>query len=122
MREIEVNKKSLLSVIEKNRAIHIKEYAEAKEGYRNIVTKKLRDALNEALKPNGELITSLTLTAPAPQNHVNDYDRVIGMLKMHTGKTILLDEHEYDNFVQDNWSWTHISKLSNSAYTAGVLR
>jgi hypothetical protein len=116
--KITVDKDKLLAALTENRAKHEETYNDALDGYFTALSElfKEKERLTRAHKD-----VDLYVRFSRPRNHVNDYDRAIGMLTWHTGDTFDLTDTEYSSYVMDNWAWTGewrgtARKFSASAY------
>lgn len=111
--EATINKSELRTVLVQNREGHREKFLAAQEAYRArvifILDAKLKDARE------GRDI-DLAFRMPVPQDHTDDYDREIRMLDMEVGDTVVLREHEFDQLVMDNWSWTPAFAATNAVY------
>lgn len=99
---ITVSKQELLAKLQENRGKHRETFEAALAGYKAHAMKMLKAeirALNEGRIPD------ISITISRPTDNTRDYDRVIGMLHMHTGDTFDLDETSYAQYVDDDWSW-----------------
>lgn len=114
MENIRVKKSELLDILRKNRAEHRQIFEEAVEGYRHEVIKQLSQRLDDAR--NGKKI-DISIRLNQPQDQTKDYDRVIGMLEMTVDDIIELDELSYQQYVMDDWNWSHNFLHTNSAYS-----
>lgn len=113
MKTVTVNRNELMKIVKANRATHASEFEQAKANYRGKVLEAL-DARRLAIA-NGDKI-DLLFRLPEPQNHTDDYDRVISMLELSIDITIMLDTNEFDQYVRDNWVWSSAAKLINASY------
>lgn len=113
MKTVTINRNELLEAVKTNRAAHVAEYAEAARNYRETVLGALTD--RHTAIANGEPI-SLLFNLPAPQDHTDDYDRVIRMLEMSVDENCTLDAYEFDCYVRDNWTWSAATKMINASY------
>ena len=113
MRDIKVSKTQLLSILNKNRGNHFNTFLKAQEGFRKEIIQKLEERLAEARKGNR---ISLYIELDEPVNETKSYDRIIAMLEMSEDDTILLSETDFQQYVQDNWTWTLHATASNSKY------
>lgn len=97
-----MSKTELLEKLRENRDKHKADYDEAVANYRVAA----KDALRAEVKKidRGEDF-SLSFQLPEPREFLDQYDRAIGMLEMSVDETIELEDHEYEQFVQDNWPW-----------------
>lgn len=119
MEEIIVNKSKLIEIMETNRANHHEIVVEAQEGFRARVIERLDEMLK--LAAAGKKI-DINVGLTMPQDFTKEYDRVIGMLKLDINETVKLDQTQYANWVQDEWSWSRGFTTSNSAYSAAATR
>ena len=53
-----------------------------------------------------------------PKDHTDDYDRVIGMLKMSVDNEIIVDDSDYRKFILDQWDWSRQFSSSSASYSA----
>jgi hypothetical protein len=116
MNEVVVSKAELLTILEKNREQHKKDAEDALNGYYIEAKEKFLNAL-EAIRERKD-IPHINLFKPV--SHVEQYDRAIGMLKMHVNDTVTLSMEEYASYVDDEWDWKHQWQLSNTAYLSKV--
>lgn len=112
MRHATVSKKELLAALVKNRADHMRSYKLALDGFYKEAVDKYKEALTAA-----EGRTDLPhIHLVEPDCHMEDYDRAIGMLKMHVEQTVDITEEEYAHFVDDDWDWKQSWRLMNNVY------
>lgn len=112
-----VSKAQLLDILRANRAKHQEVFEEAVRGWHDHALKMLAGKEKEIR--SGRLPRAITISLPAPENHVRDYDRVIRMLEMHLEDQYTLTEQEFSWYVEDNWDWKRRWTVSNSGYAAG---
>jgi hypothetical protein len=113
MNAIKVNKADLLVKLRTNRATHLDQFERASERFLKIVTAELEGRLAEARKGK---VPNLAWAHPMPVNQTKEYDKAIGMLEMSIEDVIELEEHDYKNYVLDEWSWSAQTTASNSRY------
>lgn len=111
--EVTVDKGELLAVLHQNRANHREIFLKAQDGFRSRVIEELDWRLRDARA--GRKI-SLIFGLPEPEDHTEDYDREIRMLEMHTGQTVTINSHLFDQIVMDRWGWTASFTTTNSSY------
>lgn len=116
MQTVKIERNKLLGIIQENLTTHVAEYKEAMIGYRMTVRDRLEKALAKAAE--GEINRNIFHDLPEPENHENDYKRVIRMLELSADEIIELEEHDFNSYVLDEWMWTARTKLSNSFYSA----
>lgn len=112
-----VSKAQLLDILRANRAKHQEVFEEAVRGWHDHALKMLAGKEKEIR--SGRLPRAITISLPAPENHVRDYNRVIRMLEMHLEDQYTLTEQEFSWYVEDNWDWKRRWTVSNSGYAAG---
>lgn len=100
-RTVEVKKSEVLERITKNRDQHRDVYEQAVEGYKKRAVEEIERQLADARR--GDIRHSIHL--PIPEDHTEDYDRVIDMLGMEVNPTVTLSEQEFAWYVRDDWSW-----------------
>lgn len=115
MDTIEVSKHSLLAKMRENRDRHRAEFEQALDGWR-ITANAAVEKLYEEAKA-GKLQQAF-LNLPRPEDHTPDYDRRIQMYEMDISETVELEEHEFAQYVQDDWGWRKQWTASNSMYLA----
>src|SRR3954468_2858379 len=102
MKNLYFNKEQVLERLRENRANHEKIFLEAQEGFKAAVIKELEARLEAARKGQG---ISRYLNLAEPVNQLKDYDRAIAMLEMSLDEEIELDEKQFAQYMQDDWSW-----------------
>jgi len=115
MRSITVDKKTLLEKLEANRAKHADKHARAMERYQEKVTEWFQTNLNRITAGEFREIQR-SCPWPVPQDHTDDYQRVIDMLAWDLGNTYELTEQDYECYVNDGWGWAREFAATNSAY------
>ena len=121
MKQVRVDKAKLLAILKKNREDHRGIFLAAQKQFRVVAIKAL-DAQLKAAR-TGRPFELVRLSAlEAPQDHTADYDRSIQMLEMAVDKEILVDEREFQNYVQDIWNWSRDWAVSNMRYVSKNTR
>jgi hypothetical protein len=115
---ITVPKDQLIEILMQNRDKHQEVFLAALEGYREHVLKWLNKTIREARMGR---LPALSFAGRAPADHTRDYDRLISMLGWHTGDTFDLDEHDYAQFILDDWGWKRQFLDTSSAYAAATV-
>lgn len=117
MNEIIVDKKKLIDILKTNREAHRKVFEEALEGWKIAATKEIERLAAEA---KAGKLKNAYLSLPRPDDHTPDYDRAIQMLELDISSTVELDEHEFSQYVQDDWGWKHQWAVANTMYAASL--
>lgn len=115
MQNVTVKRDDLLSKVRTNRDAHRDLFLKAQVGYRAAVIAELDKMLAEA-RDNKPIRRAIQL--PEPIDRTQDYDRVIAMLEMSADKEVILQAHEFDQYVLDNWQWKAMAAFTNSSYLA----
>lgn len=113
MNAIKVKKDDLLSKLRGNRETHTAQFEKASAGYRTRVIEVLEERLKDAR--SGKLPV-LMFNLPMPIDQTKAYDRAIGMLELSVEEVIELEEHDYQQYVLDEWTWSASTAASNSFY------
>jgi hypothetical protein len=116
MNAIKVQKSELLTRLKANRANHSAQFEKASEGYRKKVIDVLENRLADARK--GKL-PHLIFNMPLPVDQTKAYDRAIGMLELSVEDIIELEEHDYQQYVLDEWNWSAAAAATNTSYFQG---
>lgn len=111
--EAHISKDELFAVLVENHERHRETFLKAQEGYRRRVIEELDRRLADVRA--GRKI-DLAFRMPVPEDHTEDYEREMRMLKMETRTIITLSAHEFDCFVMDNWGWKASFTTSNAPY------
>ncbi len=146
-----VKKDELLAKLRQNRDIHNAIYAAAVSGYwleadkilqaKKVEFEKAVDKLNvkfteqfsyvqqviydkdEKAKPDFSLSLSYNNYWPLkfPSNHLDEYQRIIDMLKFSVADKIELSLTDFDCYVRNNWAWKKDFVATNFAYASGAM-
>lgn len=110
---VRIEKNQLLDILRANRSKHSQEAQEAAVKYREVAIKKLKASLKLA-QNGGEVIQHLGLIAP--QDYTSAYDTVIHMLELSSDQLIELDHMQFQQYVEDEWSWKAGFASTNAFY------
>lgn len=109
----------LLQIVQDNRAKHQATYETALIEYRRQAIKKLEELLaGFSASADASRWPSLYIELRQPEQHLEDYDRAIKMLGMHTDPTIDLNEQMFTNLVDDEWAWSRGFADNTIAYAS----
>lgn len=114
MNAIKVKKSELVQRLKANRSKHTTQFDAAAKGYRKRVIEVLTERLKQAR--SGKL-PQLMFNLPMPVDQTKAYDRAIGMLELSVDDIIELEEHDYQQYVLDEWNWSAATTASNTFYT-----
>lgn len=113
MKTVKVKRDELIERIRKNRDAHRAIFREAQEVYRQEVIKLLEQRLEDAR--NGRKIER-GIRLQEPEDHTEDYDRVLTMLEMSVDAEIEISQMEFAQYVMDDWSWKDAWLANTAAY------
>jgi len=111
--KITVDKADLLNALRSNRDQHKIQYQAAIEKYRER-TLEWFEAQIEALKAGKDPQRMLPL--PVPEEHTADFERAIQMLEWEMGDTIDLEEHQFQEYVMNEWGWARTFTSNTQSY------
>lgn len=114
MQQVKVNTQELITKVQANRDAHRGLYEEAMEGYKNAVMAWLLLQIDYA-KANAPFETYFN--EARPEDHTDDYDNVLDMLKMTVDKEVVLNQHEFRQYVRDDWGWKNEFLATATSYT-----
>ena len=133
MNTVKVRKQELMDILVKNRAEHEEEYRKACVVFWDDTRADIGSALdeiNELLKTKAESIADLSALNrdvarvmikmtefSEPEQHLDDYDRAIAMLKMSVDTEIVLTADQFKNYVHDDWQWSRSFASNTRAYS-----
>lgn len=115
MNTITVRKAQLLETLIQNRDEHQVIFDKAQEAYRASMIDELDRALAEA--KGGKQIKRM-FTLPVPENHTDDFNTAIKMLDWHTEDDIELEQHEFEQYVENRWAWRASFAANTQSYVS----
>lgn len=129
-REIEVNRLKLIETLRTNREKHVKDYEEAKAGYKAILLKKVDEEFDNAKRTLAKshektrdkvanlkeediekqrdsftLVDAIYIEMKVPRCFKKEYDAAIDMATWDVRETLTLTYAEFTCFVRDEWDW-----------------
>lgn len=129
-RTIEVNRMKLIETLTANREKHVRDYEEAKAGYKAVLLEKVDEAFEEAKlvlskrhettkgrvselteadiekqRDSFTLIDAVHIEMKVPRCFKAEYDAAIDMAKWDVRDTLVLTYAEFTCFVRDEWDW-----------------
>jgi hypothetical protein len=109
---VSVKKEELLKILESNKNNHHESYEIAVEKWRSGVRKEL-DKFSKKLDDKKSGVFQIFISLPVPEEHIDDYDRTIRMVKLDTRDILVLEEEDARHYLEDEWNWSR-SFLSNT--------
>lgn len=113
MNTITVDKAKLMETLKTNRDAHRDKFLQAQKKYREKVVEELDKRLEMARagqKP------SLNFNLVEPVEYTESYDTAIAMLEWEQGDTIDLEEHDFKQYVLDQWGWHKMFAANSLSY------
>lgn len=113
MRTVTVDREEFIQKVSANRHNHRAVFEEALEGYRARLVTELERRLGDLRK--GRRIDQY-IGLPEPEDHTEDYDRILQMAAMSVRDTVDLSEDEFGRYVMDQWDWKQAFNHSTAVY------
>lgn len=118
-----VKRTVILEKVRANRETHLAEYNEAMNGWKAETIKVLENTQKEIIQQIEdikagvqEIYNVVSYYPRKPENHLDDYDQVIGMLEDSIDENVILTFEEYGKYVKDRWEWMQSFKMSTVNY------
>ena len=102
MREVTVRKDEFITRVSANRDNHRAVFERALDGYRRRIIAELERRVDDVRR--GVSIDQ-RIGLPEPEDHTDDYDRVLTMAQMSVDDTITLSSSDFAMYVMDQWDW-----------------
>lgn len=115
MNTVNVNKARLVDTLRINRSEHRDIFERAQIAYREAMIAELDRALDDA--KNGRQIKR-AFTLPVPEDHTDEFDTALQMLEWSTDEEIELAQHEFMQYVENNWGWARSFAANTASYLA----
>lgn len=115
MQKMEFEVEYLTAKLKENRLTHRGVYEQAIVEFRKQAESALQDMLVQLGRGK---VFRLIANLPVPEDHTDDYDAVISMLENTTDRRLELDEHEYRQYVLDDWGWRASFTSNTASYLA----
>lgn len=124
--EIQMNRDELLVTLQENREKHVSIYEEAKGNWAKKIKARAEEYIEHVSNTDAEEIRPPDkffdkLWSYIPRSHRKEYDRAIKMVGHHVGSFVTLHEHEYENYVENKWKWTHSFNITAQNYTTDTM-
>lgn len=120
MKTVRVKKEMLMDALKNNMVTHVEDYELAWEGYRKAVISNAEALLEKAKNVKKNNPVQLYINLEMPKNHEDDYVRAMEMCEWEVAEEVELSEAEFQQFVQDDWSWKGQFSTSNMMYTGSA--
>jgi hypothetical protein len=103
-----------MEIIQANMEQHREMFMEAMEGYK-VKAIELLEAHIERIKTNAP--EKVVIQLPMPQDHSDEYETVIGMLKVSIDEELEINRYDFERYVLDQWEWKQAFAETYAAYT-----
>lgn len=113
MKTVTVKKSELLQSLKANLDEHAAQLLTFQEERNAEMRTRLQKVLDEVSQG---LYGPDHLSFPMAPDHREDYRRAIRMVEMSVDDTIELDQHEFNQYVMDNWGWKENFLRTASTY------
>jgi hypothetical protein len=110
---IRVNKAALIDTLRANRSEHQDLFDQATVVYKARAEQELQRRLDDIRAGNK---INLIISLPVPENHTEDYDRIIQMLEMSLDEEIMLSEADAAVYVLNQWGWMRSFTTNTTSY------
>ena len=142
-RKVEVNRLKLIETLKSNKDKHVKEYEDAKAGYKSALLTKLDAAVEDARKSIEkqytkrkeeigaitdedienqqdyvQLLPAVTVQMKVPRSYAKEYDAAIDIATWDVRDTLELSNAEFTCFVRDEWDWKGEFTATSKMYAA----
>lgn len=114
MKEYRIQKEKLLALLEENKAEHIKEYKEAKRGFRKKAAGIFKKAMLDA-KEGRKVKTYVSIAEP--KDYSKDYDKAIKLITLCEDTILELNESQINNFIHNEWNWSGTFRSGVQGYS-----
>lgn len=109
-----LDREDLLKKVKHNYASHRQKFEEAIEGYKAKAVQLLQDHVERILADAPEKVV---VSLPWPEDHSDDYERVIEMLEWSEDDQLELNEHQFATYVLDQWGWQEAFSTTAAMYS-----
>lgn len=113
MNSVTVKKAELLATLQENRASHRETFEKAQVIYREQMISELDRAITEARE--GRAIKR-AFALPVPEDHTDDFDTVIQMLRWEVEDEVELQYQEFRQYVLNEWGWARTFAANTQSY------
>ena len=111
--KVTVDRETLMDRVAQNRDAHRSTFEEALEAYRSRAISELEKRIDSIRR--GKKI-DVYIRLPEPEDHTEDYERVLDMLAMHNEPEIVISNDDFARFVRDDWDWKEQWTTTNAYY------
>jgi hypothetical protein len=113
MQDIRVKKDELIAKLKSNREAHVAEFRAAHAAWVETMIADYKARIKSLKEDNKDIGRGGGME---PVSQEKSYDRAIKMLEMSIDTEIVLPEHEFQQYVLDEWQWSQNFKSVTSTY------
>lgn len=118
MKDITVEKTELIGKLKANLAQHEEDYCDAYEAWKKAATEYHEQRIIEI---RDDLKPASTSEPQKPSNYASSYQQALEMLQMEVRDVVTINENEFRQYVQDQWTFTlhfqdAVSNLTGKMY------
>lgn len=113
MKEVKVRKSELREIVQVNRDGHRTIFEKALEVYKERMVEHLEKMIDDVHK--GRKIEHF-IRMPEPEDHTDDYDRVLKMIDMSVDDEMVIGSSEFAQYVMDDWNWKESFANNTGSY------
>ena len=113
MRTVKVNQAEFIETLRANRSQHRAVFETALEGYGSRLLRELEHRVHDLRRGRA---VDVHIALPEPEDHTEDYDRILAMASMSVEKVIELTQEDFAMYVMDQWHWKRAFTVSTERY------
>ena len=113
MNTVQIERKELLRILKENKEKHVQEYNEAIVERNIVVVEQMRELIVQFESGEKDLEH---ITFPLPKSQEKEYNKAIRMVELDVRDSIELSEHDFEQWVLDEWGWKHVFASTASLY------
>ena len=114
---VKVSKEKVLEKLKLNKVKHQQDYDVALLGWKTEIRENLERELQKVQDGNyDKLDFGFTFSCKKPENHIKEYEVIIGMLEMDENLSTILTDIDYRQYILNEWDWMQNWQLSNMKY------
>lgn len=118
--KLTVKTETAIHALKNHLAVHLEEYVNQLSGWQ------------EKMKQYGELLAAWAAEGgndadrpdqpKKPQSFKTEYKRLLKMLEVHEGETIIMEEEEFDEIFMDRFGWKRTFHQNSALYSVASLQ
>ena len=111
------DKAIIIGKLESNRKKHVKQFEKTWASFIKKQVARFEKVIKEFnnLKSD-DAVPQAGILLPIPDDHTEDYDLAIEMLKLATNAEVTMSAQQYERFMLDRWDWKDRFETTNAFY------